>query len=248
MAISIIIPVYNEEKTIEKIIYKTIAAKVPDGVKKEIIVVDDGSKDNSRIKINNANLRLKIKNFSAVKIKTIFKKKNEGKGAAVKAGLKIATGDIILIQDADLEYDPNYYSILLKPILEKKTKVVYGTRIRRMSLFIFGPQQTPFITHYLANRFLSFLTNLLYGSNITDMETGYKVFTKEVYRKIGLLEANGFNFEPEITAKILKNNFNIFEVDIETKPRSYEEGKKIQWDDGIIAVYTLFKHRFTKNI
>ena len=238
MKLSIIIPVFNEENTIVEILRKVNEVKLPLNLKKEVIVVDDGSKDNSKLKANYAKSELKMDY-----LRLITYKKNKGKGAAVRTGIKEATGDIILIQDADLEYNPEDYSKLLEPILDGKTKVVYGSRLKHYPLRITGSRRTPLITHYLGNKMLTFITNALYGNGVTDMETCYKVFRKEVIKNIHI-KANRFDFEPEITAKILKKGFKIYEVPIKVKPRGYEEGKKISWRDGFIAIWTLLKYRF----
>lgn len=239
MIISIIIPVYNEEKTIGEIVSRVKKVKLSSGLTKEIIVVDDASNDKSNLKIQNAKVQFKIQN-----LKILRHKKNEGKGAAVRTGIKNSTGDIVLIQDADLEYDPNDYPRLIEPILSGKAKVVYGTRLKNYPIRIFGKKHTPFLTHYLGNIFLSLATRILYGSKITDMETCYKVFSKEAIRNIEL-KSNRFEFEPEITAKILKAGYKIYEVPIKVNPRGYDEGKKITWRDGFLAVWTLVKYRFT---
>lgn len=235
MKISIIIPVYNEEKTLAEILKRVRKAKLPKYMEKEIVIVDDGSSDETK------NILAKTK--TSKKLKIVSHSTNLGKGAAVRTGLGQATGDIFLIQDADLEYHPRDYPKLLRPILSGKTKVVYGSRLMTLGFKPFGNDKTPFVTHYLTNRFLSFLTNLLYGSNLTDMETGYKVFTRQVYQSVKPLRSNHFDFEPEITAKILKNGFAIQEVPIMTIPRGYDEGKKITWKDGIIACLSLIKYR-----
>lgn len=225
MKISIIMPVYNERKTIEKIL--KIVRNVKLTLEKEIIVVDDGSTDGT------SDILKKIKDTS---IKIIFHKKNFGKGMAVRTGLKHSTGDIIIIQDADLEYDPRDYSKLIKPILEKKTNVVYGSR------FLKKPKPR-YLFYYFGNILLSIFTNILYGTKITDMETCYKVFTKGVIKNIKL-RAKRFDFEPEITAKIAKNGYKIYEVPIKYCSRSYKHGKKITWKDGLKAIYYLLKYRF----
>lgn len=234
--LSIVIPVYNEEKTIGTVLKELISIKIS-GVKKEIVVVDDGSEDESKKII----LSLKKKN---PEIKFIEHKKNQGKGAAVETGLKNAKGDIYMIQDADLEYDPHDIPRLIKPILDKKTQVVYGTRLRRMPNLNREEKTFRFLLHYLGNRSLSFVTTLLYGSVITDMETCYKLFTKKAFEGIKL-KSRTFDLEPEITAKFLKKGIKIKELDIVTKPRGYDEGKKLNtFRDGFKAVWTLIKYRF----
>ncbi len=236
MKLSIIIPVYNEEKTIKEILTKVNGVRLKNGMTKEIIVVDDGSTDKSKFEIRN--LKFKI-----INLKLISHRVNKGKGAAIKSGIKSATGDIIIVQDADLEYDPNDYNRLLKPILLNKSKVVYGSRLKNYPLRVFGARRTPLITHYLGNKFLTLVTNLLYGKGVTDMETCYKVFSRDVLKGMKL-NAKRFDFEPEITAKILKRGYKIIEIPIKVKPRGYDEGKKISWKDGFIAIWTLIKYKF----
>lgn len=231
MKLSIIIPVYNEEKTVSKILRKVLSVKLP-SLEKEIIVIDDGSNDSTPLKIRN------IKG-----VKKIFHEKNLGKGVAVRSGLKVATGDIIIIQDADLEYDPSDYPALLNPILKKSSKVVYGTRLINYPLKLWGKDKTILPTHLIANKFLTGLVNLLFNSHLTDMETGYKIFQRACLAGV-MLKSNGFDFEPEITAKFLKKGYKIFEVPINVKPRTYEEGKKINFFDGIKAVWTILKYKF----
>ncbi len=233
--LSIIIPVFNEEKTVGKVIEKISSIKFPFGITKEIIVVDDGSTDSSEFRIQN----LKYKT-----IKKIFHEKNKGKGAAIRSGLKVATGDYVIIQDADFEYDPDYYADLLKPAFSDKYPIVYGTRLTNYPLIFWGERKTILPTHLIANKFLTMLTNLLYGSKITDMETGYKLFKREVLKGI-VLKSNRFDFEAEVTAKILKKKIPIVEVPIFVKPRTYKDGKKICWVDGLYAIWTLIKYRFT---
>ena len=232
MKLSIIVPVFNEEKTILQILEKLEKADIP--VAQETIIVDDGSTDTTREKLR------KIRNA-----KIILHKKNQGKGAAVKTGIKNAKGDYILIQDADLEYNPNQIKELLKPILESKAEVVYGTRLNRMPHLSKEEKKHLFIFHYFGNRFLSLITSILYGQWLTDMETCYKMFPKQALNSIKL-NARGFEFEPEITAKLLKQGYKIKEVSITANPRGYDEGKKLNTiRDGSKALCYLFKYRFT---
>lgn len=234
LSLSIIIPVFNEEKTIAEIIKRVAELEIPD-VEKEIIVVDDGSTDTTASKIQNSNI--KIRNFRH--------DKNMGKGAAVQTGIKNAIGDYIVIQDADLEYDPKYIESLLQPIIEGRVKVVYGTRLKRLPNFARDEKTPQFLLHYLGNKFLSLITSLFYGQWITDMETCYKVFPRQIVRDLNL-KAHGFDFEAEITAKLLKKRVKILEIPIRTEPRGYDEGKKLNTiEDGTIALWTLFKYRFT---
>ena len=223
MKLSIIMPAYNEEKNILRVLKKVTSVKLP--LKKEIIVVDDGSKDKTR------QLLKKVKNKA---VKVFFHEKNMGKGAAIRTGLSKASGDIILIQDADLEYDPNEYSKLLKPIM-KGAKVVYGSRFH-------GKHHPRYHFYYLGNKLLTTITNILYGSSISDMETCYKVFRREAIKGM-CLRAKRFDFEPEITAKFLKRGYKIVEVPILYKSRSFKEGKKITWRDGMKALFYLIKYR-----
>jgi len=226
MRISVIIPVYNEENTIAEILRRV--DKV--GVAYEVIVVDDGSTDKTR------EILSKIKTPKNLKI--IFHKKNKGKGAAIKTGLKNISGEIVIIQDADLEYNPKEYKKLMKPIIEGKSKVVYGTRINVAKRGIYSN-----IWFYLGGLTLSLLANSLYGLSITDEPTGYKVFEAEVLKSLKL-ENNGFDFCPEVTAKVAKAGYKIYEVPISYKPRSFSEGKKIRPKDGFIAIWTLLKYKF----
>jgi len=230
--LTIIISVYNEVKTIKQVLFKIIKTKLP--VQKEIIVVDDGSKDNSR-KI----IQLFIKNYNnPYKIKTIFKNKNDGKTKAIKDALKFATGDFVIIQDADLEYDINDYPKLLEPLLQNKADMVIGSRFK-------GNIKKIFFTNYIANKFLSFLANLIYGIDITDEASGYKLF-KTKYLKRMKPESSGFNFCPEVIAKAAKMKLKIVEVPINYKARTIREGKKIRWYHAFSAIWTLIKYRFKK--
>lgn len=234
MNLSIIIPVFNEEKTIREVIKRVLALKI-DGVNKEIIVVDDGSTDSTKI-------LLKKNKSKAVKV--VFHDNNLGKGSAVKTGIENSSGDYIVIQDADLEYNPLDIKKLTDEVSKNKAKVVYGTRLKRLPNFSRDERKPLFLIHYLGNRFLSLLTSILYGQWLTDMETCYKLFPKSAVGNMKL-KARRFDFEPEITAKLLKKGYKILEVPISTIPRGYEEGKKLNTiKDGTVALWTLFKYRF----
>ncbi len=234
--LSIVIPVYNEEKTIGIVLDKLHKLQIPK-LEVEIVVVDDGSKDNSAKIITEK--KKKIANIHFIQHKV-----NQGKGAAVITGFNNAKGSVLLIQDADLEYNPEEIPMLLEPILKGIEKVVYGTRLRR-NFSLFGKERTPLPFHFIGNKFLSLATTVLYGESITDMETGYKLFLKSALDGISL-KSRSFDFEPEITAKILKKGIHILELDITTNPRGYDEGKKIRpVHDGTIALWTLIKYRFT---
>ena len=227
MKLSIIIPVYNEKETIKEIIQRVREAKIP--YQKEIIIVDDNSSDGTRELLKN--IQEKDKN-----IKLLFHKKNFGKGKSVSDGLKLVSGELVLIQDADLEYNPEDYPSLLKPILEGKTDVVYGSRWR-------GTSQFRKNTFYFGNQFLTFLTRILYPQKITDMLCGYKVFKSHILKSLSL-QAQRFEICPEITAKLTKRGYKIYEVPIHYNPRTKKEGKKIKWWDGVVVVVTLFKYHF----
>ena len=224
MKLSVIIPIYNEVKTIHTILERVLAT----GLTSEIILVDDGSSDGTR------DLLAKWDGNRGIRV--ILHEKNQGKGAAVRTGIAAATGEVILIQDADLEYDPRDYPVLLRPIEEGLTNVVYGSR------FLGGPRRVAMFWHMIANKMLTFATNLLYNTILSDMETGYKVFRREVLQGIKL-RANRFDFEPEFTAKILKRKECIYEVPISFNPRDYDEGKKIKMKDAFTAVWALLKYR-----
>ena len=225
MKVSVIIPCYNEHKTIEEIIRRVRAVGLAD----EIVVVDDGSTDGSR--------EILRAMPEADGLRVIYHERNQGKGAAVRTGFKHATGEVFIIQDADLEYDPREYPALLRPIEEGVSAVVYGSR------FLGGPRKAMFFWNMVANRTLTFTTNILYDSILSDMETCYKVFRADVVRSIPL-RARGFEFEPEITAKVLKRGYRIYEVPISYNGREWYEGKKIRWTDGPKALWTLIKYRF----
>ncbi len=231
MKISIIVPVYNEEKTIVKILDKL--SKVNLKIKKEIIIVDDGSKDNSKEVIEKY---IKNKKKNKAEEYKIISKENGGKGSAIKAGISSATGNIITIQDADLEYNPEDYKKLIKPIIQGKEKVVYGSRFLK-------EHKPMYRLYFLGNKFLSFLTKIIYNSKITDMETCYKVFKADIIKNIDI-KANHFDIEPEVTARILKQGIKIKEIPISYSPRSVEEGKKINWKDGLQAIWTLIYWKF----
>ena len=225
MKLSVIIPVYNEVENIEEILKRVKATKRA----AEIIVVDDGSQDGTR------DLLKKLDGKGRVRV--ILREKNQGKGAAVRTGLDAAAGDILLIQDADLEYDPRDYPTLLQPLEEGLADVVYGSR------FLGGPRRATMFWHMIANKMLTFMTNILYDTILSDMETGYKVFRREVVDGMKL-RSKRFDFEPEFTAKALKRKYHIYEVPISFNPRDYSQGKKIKLKDAFEAVWTLLKYRF----
>jgi glycosyltransferase involved in cell wall biosynthesis len=225
MNLSVVIPVYNEVENIGEILKRVQATKLA----KEIIIVDDGSKDGTRDTLRNLDGRENVR--------VILHERNQGKGAAVVTGLRAAQGDVLLIQDADLEYDPREYPILLQPIEEGKADVVYGSR------FLGAPHRVTMFWHLMANRMLTLMTNVLYNTILTDMETGYKVFRREVIENMKI-RAKRFDFEPEFTAKVLKRKYRIYEVPISFNPRDYSQGKKIGLKDAFEAVWTLLKYRF----
>lgn len=238
MKLSIIIPVFNEEKTIIPILDKLAKLRLP--IEKEIVVVDDGSSDKTAQKVKEF-----LNTHRKDNIYFYQHKKNTGKGSAVRTGIENATGAYIVIQDADLEYNPEDIPLLLGEILQKKAEIVYGTRLKRLPHFGKEEKTGRFLLHYLGNKFLSLVTSLLYGQWITDMETCYKMFPRKAAENIQLT-AKGFEFEPEITAKLMKAGFTIHEIPIRTKPRSYNEGKKLDtFRDGRKALWTLLKYRFT---
>jgi glycosyltransferase involved in cell wall biosynthesis len=226
MKLSVIIPVYNEEATLEEIIGRVRAT----GLANEIIVVDDGSPDNSPAILK------RLQNSDQPTLRILWHERNQGKGAAIRTGLSAVTGDLVLVQDADLEYDPTDYPALLAPFVNPSVEVVYGSRNLRRN-----PKST--LAFYWGGRLLSWITNWLYGSRITDEATGYKVIKTNLLRNIGL-ETDGFEFCPEVTAKLLQRGVAIDEVPISYHPRSRAEGKKIQWYDGLVAIWILVKYRF----
>lgn len=228
MKLSVVIPVFNEKNSIKKIIEKVENIDI----EKEIILIDDFSSDGTRSIIEND-----IKGDHIIKL---YHSENLGKGAAVRTGIKRITGDVAIIQDADMEYDPCDYPSLIEPIMRGDADVVYGSRLSGGA-----PQRVYMFWHLLGNRFLSFMTNLLYNTTLTDMETGYKVFKADIIKSLSL-KSNRFEIEPEITAKIFKRKYRVYELPISYYGRSYEEGKKITWKDGFIALWTLLKYRFTE--
>ncbi|MBI5700902.1 glycosyltransferase family 2 protein [Candidatus Saganbacteria bacterium] len=223
MKLSVIIPVYNEKNTIKTLIDRVVAVNL----EKEIIIVDDYSTDGTR------DIYPQIQGED---IRIILQEKNQGKGSAVSRGIAEATGDYIIIQDADLEYDPQEYLKIMLPIIEGRAKVVYGSRF-------LGKHSFSTLSHFLGNKFLTTLTNILYGSTITDMETCYKLMPADVAKKLDI-KSKKFDMEPEITAKILKRNYKILEVPISYQGRAFSEGKKISWKDAFSAILTLIWYKF----
>jgi glycosyltransferase involved in cell wall biosynthesis len=226
MKLSVVIPVYNEVNTIEELVSRVSAVPLD----KEIIIVDDGSKDGTREKFEGIRLRHQ-------EVKIILHEKNKGKGAALRTGFSQAIGDVVVVQDADLEYDPREYPKLLEPIADGRADVVYGSR------FLGGPHRVMYFWHYLGNQLLTLMSNMLTNINLTDMETCFKMFKREVLQDIRL-RSDSFGFEPEFTAQVAKKHFRIYEVPISYSGRTYEEGKKIGLKDVFIAVYFMFRARF----
>jgi len=224
MNVSIVIPAYNEEKTILDILAKVCEQEMVS----EIIVVDDGSRDRTREL---------LKTVSDSRIKVFLQEQNQGKGAALRRGFKESTGDVIIIQDADLEYDPREYNKLLQPIKNGVADVVYGAR------FFGGPHRVLYFWHFFGNKLLTLITNIFFNINLNDMETCYKVFKREALDGI-TIKSNRFGFEPEITAKMVKGKRRMYEVPISYFGRTYEEGKKITWKDGLVAFWTIIRYRF----
>jgi len=241
--LSIIIPVFNESGTIDELFRRIRAVRLEfetgfgsaegdrTSLERDIIAVDDGSTDGTR-----ALLEAQQQSPDTT---VAFHDTNQGKGAAVQTGLKHATGDVILIQDADLEYDPRDYGSLLRPILEGRAEAVYGSRFRG------GPTKAMFFWHMVGNRFLTLVTNVLYDSTLSDMETCYKVFTREIADRLDLRAAR-WGFDPEITAQILRLGYRIYEVPISYDGREFDEGKKITWRDAFVVLWTLLKYRFVR--
>ena len=227
LTLTVVIPCYNEAPNIEKVLENVEAVQLAD----EIIIVDDGSTDGSR------EILQKIEAEKRHNIRIIYHTHNQGKGAALVSGFKAATSDVLLIQDADFEYDPREYPRLLMPIEEERSPVVYGSR------FLGGPRKAMNFWNMVANKGLTLATNILYNAILSDMETCYKVFRREVVQDMKI-NAKGFEFEPEFTAKVLKKGIRIYEVPISYNGREWDEGKKIKWTDAPIALWTLFKYRF----
>jgi glycosyltransferase involved in cell wall biosynthesis len=225
--LSVIVPVFNERNTLVEIVRRMRIVELPDGVEREIIVVDDGSDDGTRDV---------LKQLGDSTVRVVLHERNEGKGAAVRTGIRHATGDYVLVQDADLEYDPEDWPKLVKPVLAGKARVVYGSRFT-------GERRNMLFLHWVGNRALSLLTNILYNTTLSDMETCYKLVDKSILDGMEL-HARRFEFEPEVTAKILKRGIRIYEVPISYTGREFHEGKKITWKDGITALWTLVKYRF----
>lgn len=224
--VSVIIPAYNESKTIIEVLDRV--HKAPISITKEIIVVDDASKDDT--------VRL-VKKYGSASVTLFAHSENKGKGAAIRTGITHATGDIVIIQDADLEYHPRDYPLLLEPILEGEADVVFGNR------FHGGPHRVLYVWHYLGNKLLTYMANLFTGLNLSDMEVGFKAFRAEVLKKL-TLKSSRFGFEPEITCKIAKLRCRVYEVPVRYYGRTYEQGKKITWRDGVAALFHIIRFRF----
>lgn len=233
--LSIVIPVYNEVETIQKLVGLVVAAELPPGISREIICINDCSTDRTAEKLD-----LLPQLFPDTEFKISHKPVNQGKGAALRDGFKLATGQVVLVQDADLEYDPVDYMKLLQPIVDGKADVVYGSR------FIGEPHRVLYFWHTIGNKFLTHFSNMFTNLNLTDMEVCYKVFRKSILDRIQI-RCNRFGFEPEITAKIAKirPRLRIYEVGVAYYGRSYEEGKKITWKDGLKAILTIIRFRFS---
>jgi glycosyltransferase involved in cell wall biosynthesis len=243
--VSVVIPVYNEKATIDEILRRVLDTEI----RKEVLIVDDCSTDGTRQMLENLAARQAKGEATAPAqdgsdpiglrdLRFFFQAPNQGKGAALRRGFAQATGEIVLVQDADLEYDPRDYGVLLEPIIEGRADVVYGSR------FLSGPQRVHYFWHYVANRMLTLLSDIFTNLKLTDMETCYKVFRKEVLKGIEI-KSNRFGFEPEITAKIAKHKWRIYEVPISYAGRTYEEGKKITWKDGFQALWCIIRYKFS---
>ncbi len=234
MKLSVLIPVYNEERTLEEVVRRVRSIELP----KEIILVDDGSKDRSREILTQLQKETERAPDPLNEIRVFLQPHNQGKGAAIKVALDHARGEVIIIQDADLEYDPHDYPALLEPIERGLADVVYGTRFAGG-----GAHRVLFFWHSLGNRMLTLVSNMLTNLNLSDMEVGYKMFRAEVLKSIRL-ESNRFGFEPEVTLKLAKKGYRFYEVPISYHGRTYQEGKKITWKDGVSALYYMFRFRF----
>lgn len=229
MKLSVVIPCYNERQTVQKLLRRVQEAPIPDGLELEILVVDDGSEDGTR-----EHLR-ELAAAGELRFRLIEQPRNQGKGAALRAGFERSTGDIVLVQDADLEYDPQDYPVLLQPILDDQADVVYGSR------FLGGPHRVLFYWHFLGNQFLTMMSNMFTNLNLSDMETCYKVFRGDLLRGM-TLRSNRFGIEPELTAKVAKAKARIYEVPIAYHGRTYAEGKKIGWKDGVSAIWAILRY------
>jgi glycosyltransferase involved in cell wall biosynthesis len=229
--LSVLVPVFNEVDTFEEALRRVQGVRLP----KEIIVIDDGSTDGGRELLKRLETETKLGNDPLNELKILFHPTNQGKGAAIRSGMRHVTGDIVIIQDADLEYDPQDYMKLLDPILAGKADVVYGSRF-----FGSGPHRVLFFWHYVGNQILTFFSNVLTNLNLSDMEVGYKVFRTEILKNVEI-KSNRFGFEPEITVKVAKKKCRFYEVPISYHGRTYAEGKKITWRDGIAAFYFLVR-------
>ncbi len=227
--LSVVIPAYNERDTVENLLQRVAAAPLPDDLELEMVVVDDGSSDGTRQLLRELEAR------ADPPFVLIEHPENRGKGAALRTGFERASGDIVLVQDADLEYNPRDYPVLLQPILEDEADVVYGSR------FLGGPHRVLFFWHYVGNRLLTTMSNMLTDLNLSDMETCYKVFRADVLRKLTLV-SDRFGIEPEMTAKVAKAKARIYEVPISYHGRTYAEGKKIGWRDGISAIWAILRY------
>jgi glycosyltransferase involved in cell wall biosynthesis len=225
--LSVVVPVFNERNTLVEILRRMRAVELPDSIEREIVVVDDGSSDGTRDV---------LRQLGDSTVRVVMHEQNRGKGAALRTGFAHATGDYVLVQDADLEYDPEDWPRLIAPVLAGKARVVYGSRFT-------GERRNMLFFHWVGNRFLSLITNVLYNTTLSDMETCYKLIDRSLLTRIQV-HADRFDFEPEITAKLLKAGVRIYEVPISYTGREVDEGKKITWLDGFSALWTLVKYRF----
>ena len=230
--LSVIVPVFNESNTVVEVVRRMRAVELPDGIEREIIIVDDGSDDGTRDV---------LRQLGDSTVRIVLHEGNRGKGAAVRTGLALASGDYVLIQDADLEYDPDDWPRLIAPVMRGRARVVYGSRFT-------GERRNMLFLHWVGNRLLSLVTNMLYNTTLSDMETCYKLFDRQVLDGISI-QSDRFDFEPEITAKVSKRNkkgehWRIYEVGISYAGRTYDEGKKITWKDGLAALWTIIRFKF----